>query len=498
MLTFASSRGEKTEMDILLIDPPHAILKGQPNLRGYNQGLTALAAYLREGGIEAAILTGDLLLNLSSYNRLTYSIPGWLKVNVKKLATGQETLEVAVNDKDHAIWKKLADELRYYQPLCVGITYHTPLKPVVEVIARLVREVEPDIKTIVGSFHPTFCPEEVMQNPDIDFAVRGEGEIPLLHLVREIKKGRRNWETVPGIHYRDADGQVKGNAAVAPIRNIDELPLPARDLVLNCDYKVFRRHTMLTTRGCPYSCAFCADKRFWGGKVRRRSIARVMEEMKFLKDRYNSNFIEIIDGTFTYDREYLRAFCTAKIEQGLDIRWGCTARYDNLDEDILKLMKKAGCYGLYIGLESGSDRVLESINKKETIEKNIEVSKMIYDSGILSATAILLGSPDETREDIEKTLDVMRRFKTDFFDVNSYLPLPGTPFYDAMSDEEKNSIDWAKTGYKSFSNYFSKHMSREELGKYRNEAYKIANKVRKKSIARMAVRKTFSLITRNN
>ena len=475
-------------MDILLIDPPIAVLKGVPIIRGYNLGLTSLAAYLRDNEIDTAILTGDLLVDVSSSNRLTSLVPTQLTLDTK-----QRTLETSVNDKNQVIWKKFADVVRRSNPISVGIAYHTPLKPVIEIITSLVREVNPDIKIIVGSFHPTFCPEEVMQNPNIDFAVRGEGETPLLHLVREIKKDKPRWETVPGIHYRD-NGKVRYNANADVIRDLDDLPFPARDLVLDCDFSIYRHHSILTARGCPYSCAFCADKRLWGGTVRRRSIDKVIEEMRFLVDTYNTNYVEIADGTFTYDRKYLQAFCNAKINQQLNIKWGCTARYDNLDEDILKLMKKANCYGLYVGLESGSNRVLNSLNKRETVENDIEVSKMIHDSGIIIVTSILLGSPDETKEDVEETLNIIRHIKTDFLSVNSYTPLPGTTLYDLMSEEEKKSIDWSKTDLKSFNNYFSKHISRDELGKYRGEAYQIANRVRKKSIARLAFKKALNLI----
>jgi anaerobic magnesium-protoporphyrin IX monomethyl ester cyclase len=483
-------------MDILLIDPPQTVLKGQPTTRGYNMGLTYLAAYLRENDIETAILTGDLLADFSSSNPLTAFIPNWLRVNMKSLAEGQRLLEASLNDKNHPIWKKLGDTVRRINPTAAGITYHTPLKSTIEIIVRIIREVNPDIKVIVGSFHPTFCPDEVMQNPDIDFAVRGEGEVPLMHLIREIKKDSPKWETVPGIHYRDSDGKLRNNADADIIRDLDELSFPARDLVLDCDFSVYNHHSMLTARGCPYSCAFCADKRLWGGTVRRRSVGNVIEEMKLLKDTYNTNYVEIVDGTFTYDKDYLEKFCNMKIEQVPNMKWGCTARYDNLDEGILKLMKKAGCYGLYIGLESGSNKVLKSINKKETIEKNIEISKMIYDCGIMTATSILLGSPDETKEDIEETLHIMTHFKTDFFDVNSYMPLPGTPYYDALSEEERKAINWPKTGLKSFDNYFSKHMSREELGVYRDKAYKIANRRRIRSILRLGLKKVFNPISR--
>jgi len=474
-------------MDILLIDPPYIGLKGMPIDCGYHVGLTSLAAYLRDEGIETAVLMGDLLLDLPSGNK-------WLSSNLKKYAAGQRDYETIIDDKTHTVWGKIADRVRQAEPLAVGISYLTPLKCVVARIASLVKEIDRDIKVIVGSFHPTACPEEVMRNTDIDFAVVGEGEIPLRRLVKELKKDRPKWANVPGIHYRDNEGQVQHNPAASLISDLDELPFPARDLVLNCDYNHYRVHSLATGRGCPYTCSFCADRKLWGGKVRRRSVANVMAELRLLKDTYKPNCIDITDGTFTYDREYLRTFCNIMIDHELKIKWRCTARYDNLDEGLLQLMKRANCSGLYFGLESGSDRLLKAVSKNLTVAKIREVSQMVHDSGIPSVTSVLLGLPDEGREDMAATLQLMKAIKTDIFDVNSYVPLPGTPLYEAMSEEDRKNLDWRKVAFKSLDNYFSKRMSYEDFRIYRAEAYQIANAVRRKTAVRFAVRMFFDSI----
>jgi anaerobic magnesium-protoporphyrin IX monomethyl ester cyclase len=474
-------------MDILIIDPPHMILKGLPTDRGYNMGPVSLAAYLRKEGIESAVLTGDLLLDYRITNPVANIIHEW-GITVKSLANGQRAIENAVNDRNHIIWQKLTEEVRQTNPMAVGIPYFTPMKCIVDRVASLVKEINPEIKIVVGAFHPTFCPDDAMQNPDFDFIIRGEGEIPLTSLMKEIKKDNPKWETVPGIHYRDRDGKIKSNPGVNLIANLDELPFPARDMVLNCDHNSYRIHSVSTTRGCPYTCSFCADRRFWNGKVRRRSVESVIEELKLLMEKYKAVSIDFVDGTFTYDRKYLQKFCQSLIDERLHIKWGCTARYDNIDEDLLKLMKRANCSGLYFGLESGSNRVLQSIDKKLTVENIVRVSKMVHESGITCISAVLLGLPDETKEDIKKTIKLMKNFKTDYFDVNSYMPLPGSAFGDLMSEDERRKIDWGKIAYKSFSNYFSKAMSEEDFRRSQLKAYQIADSVRRKSIIRMGIK----------
>ena len=330
----------------------------------------------------------------------------------------------------------------------------------------------------------TICLDDFKKiyNPDIDFIIRGEGEKPLLHLVEELKRDSPRPETVPGIYYRDKNGKVVKTADAEPVRNIDDLPFPARELVLNCDYSAHRGHRISTSRGCPYSCSFCGDRNLWRSTVRRRSLDNVITELKFLKDNYKVKFVDIVDGTFTYDRKYLEAFCHAVIDQKVNLDWRCTARYDNLDEEILQMMKRANCTGMYLGFESGSEKILQTIDKKTSVARNFKVAEMIYNAGIPTETSFMLGLPSETREDIEQTLQAMRKVKTGILDVNSYIPLPGTSLYDTMSEDDRDKIDWRKVSYKSFDNYFCKEVPYDEFQRYLSEAYDIAKSIRNRAI----------------
>lgn len=486
-------------MDILLIEPPQVCLKGAVTDRGYNLGLTCIAAYLRVNGIETAVLTSDLLIEPPSTNilkdPLALIVPGWLRISTAELATRQRDVFRIVNEPDHLIWSKISDVIITTKPRAVGISYLTPMAGVVKKVASLVKSINSDIKVIVGSYHPTFHPEDVLQNPDIDFAVMGEGEIPLLSLIQEIKKDTPRWETLPSICFRDNDGQIRSTPPSSRLEDLDSLPFPARDLVLYSNYDFYLVHPVITARGCPYKCTFCSDVRFWAGRVRRRSVANVLKELTLLKETYRKmDYVDIVDGTFTYDRKYLEQFCQALIEKELNISWRCFARYDTVDRDILKLMRKAGCSVLYFGLESGSDRVLDNVDKNITVNKIVETSKVMRSSGIISVTSVLLGLPSERKEDIEETIRIMREFKTDFFDVHTFIPLAGTPFYDSLSLEERESIDWNKVGYKSWDNHFTKNMSLEELNNYQRQAYEIADKQRKKSLVRLGGRILFRFL----
>jgi len=469
-------------MDVLLIDPPYCSLKGIPADVGYNIGLTGLAAYLRKEGFDTAVVIGDLLMDLPFM-----STWGWFNMNLRKYAEGQLRYSAIVDDKNHLVWQKIAAIVREKQPKAVGIAYLTPFRNAVERIAGIVKEADRNIKVIAGSAHPTLCPEELMQNPDIDFVIRGEGELPLAGIAEQLRKGKPDWDSVPGIHYRDEHGHVMNTPPPAPIPNLDELPFAARDAVLGCDYNRFRVHCLTTARGCPYTCSFCSDRKLWGGKVRRRSVDNVIAELKHLEQNYKVDVVDFSDGTFTYDRKYVEAFCDAVIKNNIGLRWRCTARYDNLNVSLLKLMKRANCSGLYLGAESGSDRILGTMDKKITAAEIMSVSKMVHNVGLESATAIIIGLPDETKEDIEATLNLMRHLKTGIFDVSSFIPLPGTPAWETIPDADKKDIDWRKVSYKSFDNYFLKNVSVEDFRKYMSEAYKIAGKAQRKTVIRLGL-----------
>jgi radical SAM superfamily enzyme YgiQ (UPF0313 family) len=466
-------------VDILLIDPPYRSLKGISPECGYHLGLTYLSAYLRTEGFDVGLINGDAILDLprSSFLSLTF--------NLKKYSEGQELYQKILGDKNHFIWKKIIQMIQKSSPSTVGITYPTPAKHSVEKLASLAKTVDRHINVIVGGHHPTHSPIEVMQNKDIDFVVAGEGELPLLALMTELRKQESDLSQVPGIYWRDSTGTIRANPNSTQISSLDALPFPARDSVIDADYRRYRIHMMSTARGCPNRCTFCADRRLWHGKVRRRSVENVLEEIKELIRTYpNLQFLDFTDGTFTYDRTFVEGFCQRMIEENTDVQWRCTARYDDLDSQILSLMKKAGCFALYLGVESGSERILEMTGRNLHVAEMVEKSKLIQDAGIISMASVMFGIPGEKKDDVDKTLALMRKLKVDLFDVNSYIPLPGTPLYDLLGREEKENIDWSKTAVKSLENYFNEAISLGDLKQALLDGYQIATKKKKHFIVR--------------
>lgn len=465
-------------MDMLLIDPPYKSLKGIGIDCAYTMGLTSLAAYLNANGIESSILTGDLLADMTPGNILNMDAAAY--------ANGQETYRNTILDDDHPIWARISDVFKESNPRAVGIMFLTPAQSVVEKIAAIIKKINATIPVIVGGHHPTFCSTDILSNSHIDFAIKGEGEIPLLKLVNEIISGSHNWLAVPNLAYRNAAGFIRSTKDADFVSDLDSLPFAARDRVLHCDYQAYRTHYLYTARGCPYTCTFCSDSSMWRHKIRRRSVEHVIAELRMLKAEYDPAFIDISDGTFTYDQKYLKKFCELMIAEDLNLMWRCTARYDNLSPDMLKLMKKANCFGLYFGLESGSNRILDAVNKKTTLAQISEVSKMVQDSGIISMASVLMGLPEEKPEDVEQTLELMRGLDCDLFDINCYVPLPGTKLFNDMNQKEYDRIDWMQVGFKSLTTNFSKNISDQQFKEFLLEAYQIADDARLSFLDRMA------------
>ena len=448
-------------MDILLIEPPYRSLKGAGPDSGYNIGLPSLATFLREKDMEARVITCDLYEEAPD------------RVFALDYAKGQELYMETIDNDEHPVWKKIAADISSVDTSLIGIVFLTPMIHSVEKVIRIIKKTCPKIQILVGGHHPTFLPDEVMKNPDIDFIIRGEGEIPLYELIKALKTPHPDFKTVPSLTYRDQD-KVIHNPMAPLIEDLDSLPYIERDLVINCDYNKHQGHYFNTARGCPYSCSFCADKRIWGGRIRRRSVRNAIDELLMLQKNYKIKMVDMTDGTFTYDRKYLIEFCKEFVKNKLTVPWRCTARYDNIDEEMLLYLKGANCQGLYFGLESGSEKILKAMNKKTNLDMILEKSEMVYRSGVESVAAILLGVPDEDSEDLESTIRIMKMIKVDLFDINNYVPLPGTSYYEKMTQEDRDKIEWKKTGYKSFSNCFSHNVSQAEFNHYLMQAYEIA------------------------
>jgi len=287
-------------------------------------------------------------------------------------------------------------------------------------------------KIIIGGVHASVLPEEAIQHADV--VVVGEGEIILKKIIEE-----------------NLIGIVRG----IPIENLDELPLPAYDL-LNMEFYIKndmpklitsltpenRCGNILTSRGCPYNCTFCHNS-FKGLKFRYNSAEKVIEEIEYLIKHYQIDSLFFIEDNFFVMKERTKKICELMIERKIRIKWGGNARVDNLDKDILILAKQAGCVQVTFGWESGSQRMLDIYNKKTTIEQNIESIRVCNEIGIFPNGTVMIGGPTETIEDIRKTKDfILNNEIIGGVGVCITAPFPETQMWKNLKEKIPKKINW--------------------------------------------------------
>ena len=287
-------------------------------------------------------------------------------------------------------------------------------------IAQIAKQIDPKVKIVFGGASATFLWEHFLTHfPQIDFVVIGEGEYVFFNLIRCIEKGEEEQVgNIRGVAFRK-DGKIVRTEPAGPIQDLDKLPVPA---------KYFEYQHLSLTRGCPGKCTFCGSPKFWGPKVRFHSIDYFVEELELLYKR-GVNFFYFSDDTFSINKKHVIEICKKIIKKNLKIEWNAVSRVNYMSEEILSWMRKAGCIQISYGVESGSKKIRDSLNKKITtgeIEKTFDVTSKY---GILPRAYFIYGCPGENRETIQETIDLIKRIKPlviHFFVLSLF---PGTTLY---------------------------------------------------------------------
>jgi anaerobic magnesium-protoporphyrin IX monomethyl ester cyclase len=332
----------------------------------------------------------------------------------------------------------------------VGVTMLTPMYARSVEAVRIVRGAYPNVTIVVGGAHPTILPRETLiENPEIDFAVMGEGEGVMPALARALEESQATTE-IPGIACREG-GEIRINPVAIPIPDLDDLPLPARHLLPMEAYQMTRSrsrashaYTVSVARGCPFDCGFCC--RIFGRKVRHHSAARILKEIHVLVDRYGAKEINLEADTITLNHSFLLSLCEGLLQSGLSRRiiWTCESRVDTVDFPLLKKMKEAGCWQISYGVETGTQRLLDIIQKGITlaqIEKTFAITKKV---GIGIRAFYMLGLPTETREESLRTIAFAKKLNAGWSQFTLFTPFPGTVLHDlAVQEGGLRSRNWS-------------------------------------------------------
>lgn len=306
-------------------------------------------------------------------------------------------------------------------------------------IARISKEINPEIKVVIGGPHPSVMPEHALSDNNVDVAVIGEGEYTVLDLVKSFDE-QKKLSDVNGIFYKTPEG-IKRTPKREYINNLDELPFPARDLL---EMKYYLSKVMefpfihpfthlVALRGCPFNCYYCQPtaRDMFGAKVRYRSPENIVDEMELITNEYNIGAINIGGDTVTMDKKWFHSLCDKIIERNIDVNWYIGTRVDLVDREMLQHMKKAGGYYIVFGVESGSKRILDDIMHKGTsIEQTVNAFKLCREIGIMARANLMFGSPTETKYDVMKTYQLLKEIQPDVTTLAITNPIPGTKLFD--------------------------------------------------------------------
>lgn len=311
-----------------------------------------------------------------------------------------------------------------------------------------------DFPVVVGGPQVTAYPEIVLADLNADFAVIGEGEITLCELVERIEANKKSFEDIAGLVHKDKQGSVYRTKPRELIKDLDSLPFPAwhhmppseyRIVPILAPVKALPVAPIITSRGCPYDCSFCASNATWRRKLRLRSKQNVIEEIRLLVKEYGVKEIHISDDNFTADTGRAGEICDAIIESDISISWQCPngVRIDRLDSSLLKKMRRSGCYAVGLGIESGNSAVLRSVDKKLDLSIVRGVLQKLRKVGILSYGFFILGLPGENRKTLEDTVNFALKNSFDRAWFNIFTPYPGSrAFRSWLGNRSFADIDW--------------------------------------------------------
>jgi radical SAM superfamily enzyme YgiQ (UPF0313 family) len=324
--------------------------------------------------------------------------------------------------------KAILREIKRFAPQIIGMSSTTPTYYYLKELAGEIKK-RTDAKIVFGGNHSTALPREVVKCESIDFVIKGEADRSFSEFLTEYESGSAKYST-PGLYYKNARGEIIANPVGPLIEDLNSLPLPAWDLLPMNRYRGRLRYFFSTmfSRGCPFSCTYCAAHLTHGKKVRRRSLDHIMEELRTLESKYAVSFLVIFDDTFTSDRDFVIAFCKRKIAESIEMEFWCNTRVNLVDRELLQLMKRAGCAVISYGVESNSDQTLKEIKKGTTVEQAREAVALTREAGIIPEGFIMVNFPGETEEDMNRTIDFAFELKLPFFEVASAIPYPGTEY----------------------------------------------------------------------
>ncbi|MFO8058751.1 MAG: radical SAM protein [bacterium] len=355
--------------------------------------------------------------------------------------------------------ERVLEELRRIKPDLVGVSCLTDFYANAREVVREAKSLP--AYTVMGGPHPTIAPEQTMADlPELDYAVTGEAEKSFPALIKALSDGE-DVSGIPGIVFRQ-DGAAVFSGPAEPVEDLDSIPVPDRELLdVNDQYLRARAINLHATRGCPYRCRFCQPtlEKMFGKKVRYQSPQRVAEEIEHFHKRYGLFDFFFHDDTFTISGKWMEGIRKALSEKGLiqGFRYVVNSRVDTFSEDKARTLKEMGVYYVLFGIESGSQKILDSIGKGTTVEQAREAFRICKRFGFRTHAYVLLGAPEETQETLQETEKLVAELRPSTVHISIFTPLLGTELYDECAREGRIQVD----NYSEMDYYLKKTSSGE-------------------------------------
>lgn len=405
--------------------------------------------------------------------------------NVKILDTEAE------NISPESTAKKIVEE----NPLFVDIVVmglnpsasSTPKMVAVREVINEIRKIKPEMKIVLSGLHPSALPERTLREEDADFVCVGEGLETVLKLIKTIKSGENKYK-INGLWYKK-DGKIISNGVADVIRDLDSLPFVAWDLMT---MDLYRAHNwqcfhdlkgrkpyavIYTSLGCPFNCTYCNIHAMYECKpgIRFRSPKKVVDELEYLVKNYKMKNIKILDELFVLNEKRVNEICDLIIQKGLKLNIWAYARVDTVNEHALKKLKQAGVNWLCFGIEAGSKKVRDDVNKTQFGQDQIrKAMRMTHDAGINVIGNFMFGLPKDDMKSMQETLDLAKELKCEYVNFYTVMAYPGSKLYKESAEKgarlPETWLGYAQLG-KETTPLPSKYLSSEEILAFRDKAF---------------------------
>jgi anaerobic magnesium-protoporphyrin IX monomethyl ester cyclase len=373
---------------------------------------------------------------------------------------------------------KIPDYLREKRPGYIGMTCTSSTFLDSVRIVKMAKEIQPGIRSVFGGAHISALREKSLKDyPEIDFCVIGEGEQNLESLIKADGDSQA-LSQIPGLVYRD-NGDINFTGFRKKGIDLDSLPFPAYEKLQGYphsyklpifNYPTTPNTTCNSSRGCPYSCSYC-DRSVFGRSFRFNSAEYLYEHMKYLKERFGIRHINFYDDQFTFNRKRVEDFCHKMLDNHLKMTFNCAVRAEHVDFELMKLMKRAGCWMMSLGIESGDPDLLAQHRQNSDLDMVAETIRNIKRAGIRTKGLLMMALPGESEESIRRSMDYVFSLPIDDFNLAKFTPFPGSPLYENIHEFGTFEEDWEKMDCMNFL-FVPNGMEKERLEELFVEFYK--------------------------